>query len=141
MAENQLFVETNELDHWVEKGHARLVGSALEIGADGARYAMTEAMHVVAEVTGAGDPNGLVGRVWSVSDLSLLDAEVLGKALVLGESAYDGRPGFLMAPLGSPGEKVPTQAAVRVLSRLSGAAPSVQSDEELLARYLIDKLE
>jgi hypothetical protein len=141
VAENQLFVESDALGRWVEGGHARLVGSLLEIPTGGARYTMTEAMHVVAEVTGAGDPNGLVGRVWSVSDLTLLDAEVLGKALVLGESAYDGRLGFLMAPLGAPGEKVPTQASVRVLSRLSGVAASVQSDEELLARYLIDKLE
>jgi hypothetical protein len=141
MAENQLFVASEALDRWVEKGQARLVGASLEIGDSGRRYAITEAMHVVAEVTGAGDPNGLVGRVWTVKDLSLLDAEVLGKALVLGESAYDGRPGFLMAPLGTPGEKVPTEAAVRMLSRLSGLAQSVQSDEELLARYLIDKLE
>jgi hypothetical protein len=141
MAGNQLFVETEALDHWVAGGRARLVRAVLEIPESGARYAITEAMHVVAEVTGAGDPNGLVGRVWAVTDLSLLDAEVLGKALVLGESAYDGRPGFLIAPLGAPGEKVPTQAAVRVLSRLSGVAPSVESDEEVLARYLIDKLE
>jgi len=141
MAANQLFVASEAIDRWVEKGRARLVGASLEIEATGQRYAITEAMYVVAEVTGAGDPNGLVGRVWSVNDLSLLDAEVLGKALVLGESAYDGRPGFLMVPLGTPGETVPTEAAVRMLSRLSGPAPSVQSDEELLARYLIDKLE
>lgn len=140
MADNQLFVESDTLDRWVEAGHARLSGAVLEVPR-GQRYALTEAMRVVAEVTGAGDPNGLVGRVWSYSDLLQLDAEVLGKALVLGESAYDGRPGFLLAPLGAPGEKVPTEAAVRVLSRLSGMPSTVQSDEELLARYLIDKLE
>lgn len=141
MANNQLFVEREAFERWLERGQARLRGAVLELSSGGRKYAITEAMRVVAEVTGAGDPNGLVGRVWSVKDLTLLDAEVLGTALVLGESAYDGRPGFLISPLGAPGESVPTESAVRVLSRLSGAPHPVQSDEELLARYLIEKLE
>ena len=141
MPNNQLFVEREAFERWLEQGQARLGGAVLELSSGGRKYAITEAMRVVAEVTGAGDPNGLVGRVWSVKDLTLLDAEVLGRALVLGESAYDGRPGFLISPLGAPGENVPTESAVRVLSRLSGAPQPVQSDEELLARYLIEKLE
>jgi hypothetical protein len=141
MAENRFFVDGDALDAWVEAGAVELSGSILRARRGGARFVLDEAIHVLAEATGEGDPHGLVDRVESVKSLSARGAEVLGKAVVLGESAYDGRPGFLITPVGFMGQKVPTATALRLLFGLSTAARPDPGDEELLSRYLIGEFE
>jgi hypothetical protein len=141
VSENRLFVGSEVLDGWVAQGHVELSGTVLRLCSRGARFALDEAVHVLAEVTAEGDPHGLLDRVESVQSLTARGAEVLGASVILGESAYDGRPGFLITPVGVAGQKVPAAAALRLLSGLSTAAPPDPGDEELLARYLIDTIE
>jgi hypothetical protein len=141
MAENRLFATSELLDRWIGAGRAELTGNVLVVHATGERYAVEEGARVVKEVTGGGDPHDLVGRVRTLGDFTALGAEVLGRALLLGEAAYDVAPGFVLTPVSASAGGLRTAAAVAVLSRLSADAARVQSDEELLARYLIDKLE
>lgn len=132
VAENRVFASNALLDRWVSAGSADLVGARLRARSTGESYAVEEAVHITAEVSGGGDASGLVGRVRKVSELSSLGAEILDRSMVVGELAYDVVPGFLVSPLGG---RAPARSVLAALSALSS-----QSDEELLARYLIEKL-
>lgn len=139
MAQNRIFVSGALLDRWVTAGQVDLEDGVLTLRATGARYVLEEATRIVREVTGSGDPRELVGRVRTLADLVELGAEVLDRSLVLGELAYDVVPGFVATPEGS-GERVPATRLLESLSALSAPPRRSQSDEELLARFLIEKL-
>jgi hypothetical protein len=140
MPDNRIFVSGALLDQWVSVGHVDLGEGVFEVKTTRARYALEEAAHIVKEVTGAGDPSELVGRVRTLSELSALGAEVLDRSLVLGDVAYDVVPGFMASPEGAAGTKVPTHKVLADLSALSALRPALKTDEELLARFLIEKL-
>jgi len=136
---NRIFVSGALLDRWVTVGRVDLEDGVLTVRTTGARYSVEEAARILREVTGSGDPRDLVGRVRTLSELADLGAEVLDRSLVLGEFAYDVVPGFLASPEGSD-ERVPALGILESLSVLSEAPRRPQSDEELLARFLIEKL-
>jgi hypothetical protein len=56
----------------------------------------------VAEVTGAGDPHEIVGRVRPKAPLADKGAEILEGSMILGDNAYDVIQGFTAAPQGGP---------------------------------------
>jgi hypothetical protein len=140
--ENRLFVGSALVDQWITGGGAELVGGVLRARATGASFALEEAVHVVAEVAGAGDESGFVGRVRPVAELTARGAELLDRSMVLGDAAYDVVPGFFVTPLPLDQGQGPLLVAdvAASLYRLSEAPQAGQSDEELLARYLIQKL-
>jgi hypothetical protein len=141
MPENRLFVSGALLDRWVTVGQVELEDGILKVKPTGTAYTLEEAARVVGEATGAGDAQGLVGRVRTLAELSALGAEVLDCSVLLGEFAYDVVPGFIAAPAGDRGgERISSERLLHELSALSEAPKSGQSDEELLARFLIEKL-
>jgi hypothetical protein len=74
--------------------------------------------------------------------LSRARAELLETSMVLGENAYDIVPGFVGAPVGTFEEHMAgTARAARAAPAAGGAAaaPPV-SDEDLLARFLLESL-
>jgi hypothetical protein len=136
VARNLVFVSSSALDGWVLAGSAEFLGRELRLRA-GDRFVLEEAAHVVAEVSGLGDAHDLVGRVHPIRRLSLLGAEVLDRSMVIGDLAYDVVSGFLAAPLGGPARG--SAEVLETLGSLASGPP--QSDEELLARYLMQRLE
>jgi len=139
MPDNRLFVSGALLDRWVTIGHVELGDGTVKVKPTGAKYTLEEAARVVGEATGAGDPEQLVGRVRTLAELSALGAEVLDRSVLIGELAYDVVPGFIASPVDS-GERIPSARLLQELSALSEAPRRGQSDEELLARFLIEKL-
>jgi hypothetical protein len=95
---------------------------------------------VLSEVSGGGDSQGFVGRARPVAELATLGAELLDRSMVVGDAAYDVVPGFLVAPLDRGPGPHPVAQIVATLVPLSDAPEAGQSDEDLLARYLIQKL-
>lgn len=140
MSENRVFVSGALLDRWVTVGHVDLDERVLKVKATGSCYTLEEAARVLREVTGAGDRGDLVGRVRTLSELSAMGAEVLDRSLVLGELAYDVVPGFVASPQGRGGTRIPSAQVLKELSPLAEARRALQTDEELLARFLIEKL-
>jgi hypothetical protein len=140
MPDNRLFVSGALLDRWVTIGQVELGDGILKVKPTGARYVLEEAARVVGEATGTGDPEGLVGRVRTLAELSALGAEVLDRSVLIGDFAYDVVPGFIAAPAGDSSESIPSSRLLQELSVLSEPPPRGQSDEELLARFLIEKL-
>jgi hypothetical protein len=139
VAENRVFVSSDLFDRWVTAGSADLDGARLRARATGASYAVEEAVHVTTEVTGSAEGSELVGRVRPVSELAPLGAEILDRSMVIADLAYDIVPGFLVSPMGPSGSRVRSDSVLLALSALSDNGS--QSDEEVLARYLIEKLE
>jgi hypothetical protein len=135
VAENRIFVSSELVDRWLSAGTADFRGEKLEARGTGTSYLVEEAVHITAEVTGSAEVPELVGRVRPLRELSSLGAEILDRSMVLGDLAYDIVPGFLVAPHGLE----PSDTAFLALSSLSDEAS--HSDEDLLARYLIEKLE
>ena len=144
MGKNRVFFPQAALDQWISDGKVDLAGDELTIKAEARRYRILEAARVLGECTGLADANELVGRVKTRLYLSELGAELLETSMVLGENAYDVVPGFLGAPVGTFEEHI--AGAARVEARRSipdvkaSFAPPPASDEDLLARFLLESL-
>ena len=129
---NRVFFPQQALDGWVSEGRVEVSGRELTIRAENRRYQIVDAIRVLREVTHGQDQYDIVGQVKSVNFLMELGAELLGTSMILGESAYDVVPGFLGTPMGSFEDHRAATAT---------AEAATQSDEELLARYLVGDLD
>jgi hypothetical protein len=140
MGNNRVFFPQAALDQWISDGKVDLAGDELTIKPESRRYRIFEAARVVREVTGLQDVNELVGKVKTRQYLSGLGAELLETSMVLGDNAYDVVPGFVGAPVGTFEEHMadPARAGNRGGASDGGATPA--SDEELLARFLLESL-
>jgi hypothetical protein len=139
MGRNRVFFPQAALDQWLANSKVELSDGELVIKAERRRYKIVEAVRVVSEVGGGDDVYEIVGRVKTVNFLSELGAELLGSSMIIGDTAYDVIPGFAGAPVGTLPEhraEASEQGAVR-----PSQPPLPKSEEELLARYLMSRLE
>jgi hypothetical protein len=136
--ENRVFFPQAALDQWIVDGTVDLTDGELTILAEGRRYTLAEAVHVMREVSGAGDLRELVGRVKTRATLEELGAEIVESSMLLGDSAYDVEPGWVGTPVGSFAEHVGSDA--RKKARGDHPDPDPATDEELLAKFLARNL-
>ena len=131
MRPNRLFVSRALLDGWMSRGQVSLDGERLIFSDTGLRCRIVPALHVLREVTGAGDTEQIVGTVKSEVYLRELGGDIMGSSLLVRERAYDVSPGMLALleePLSEPTDKVAEE-------------PSPASEEALLVQYLIQHLD
>jgi hypothetical protein len=124
--ENRVFFPQAALDQWIVEGTVLLEDGVLTMVDEGRRYALTEAVRVLREVSGAGDTHDLVGRVKTRPSLEQQGAELVESSMLLGDAAYDVEPGWVGLPVGTFAEYV---------AALPGR-PAADSEEALLARFL-----
>ena len=136
MAKNRIFFPQGALDAWLMEGHVELTGEELTMKAEGRKYRITEAVRILAEVTGLADPYDIVGKVKSKGYLFELGAEVLDTSMVLGDNAYDVAPGFMGMPLGSFAAHI-AESVRRSDPGLKPATKLPASDEDLLGQFLM----
>jgi hypothetical protein len=142
MGKNQLFIPGTQLDDWLQTSAVELQSEMLVVSETGDRFALEEAVLVVAEVSGAGDRRRLAGRVHTLPAARSFGGELLGKSLILNDAAYDVQPGFLASPVGTAGRARASEAVVAGLpSPTVSVASASDEDEALLAQYLMRKLE
>jgi hypothetical protein len=115
--ENRYFFPQTALDQWIVDERIELKDGELTVLAAGRRYKLSEAVHVVREVTGVGDSRELVGRVKARGKLEQLGAEIVEGSMLLGDAAYDVEPGWIGTPLGGgngarPDEEILAQLAL-----------------------------
>ena len=127
---NRVFFPQAALDDWIASDRVDLKNDELLIKTEGRRYRIIEAIRVIREVTGAADIHEVIGKVKTRAFLTELGAELLEGSMIIGDHAYDVTPGFIGAPVG-------TFADHRKVT--PGAADKPQSDEELLAAFLISE--
>jgi hypothetical protein len=124
---NRVFFPQTSLDSWISDGKVDFKGEDLLLKREGRRYRIIEAVLIVREVTGAGDPHEVLGRVKTRAFLTELGAEVLESSMILGDNAYDVIQGFVGAPIGSFADYKKIAPP---------AAEAAKSDEEILAAYM-----
>ena len=125
--ENRIFFPQTALDEWIVEGTAELQDGELTLLGAGRRYRLAEAIHVVRDVSGGGDPE-LVGRVKARVYLEQLGAEIVESSMLLGDAAYDVEPGWIGAPAVPFAEFIAS-------ARGKGGPVDAASDEELIARF------
>jgi hypothetical protein len=135
--QNRVFFPQAALDQWLSEGSVDLQGTELTIAAEGRKYRIAEAVHVIREVAGAPDSHELTGRVKSVAYLQELGAEIVETSIIIGDNAFDVVPGWLGTPIGSFDEHVATARKKKV----RGAEfEEPRTDEDLLAKFLVKSL-
>ena len=139
MGTGRLFFPAALIDQWLLEGRVQLGENELVCTRIGLRFELVEAVRVLSDVSGSGDPAQLVGRVETVTEATARGAEVLDRSLILGETAYEVVPGFLADPVGAP--SLSTADVVARVCALAETSGNAEGDEELLARYLMQKLE
>jgi hypothetical protein len=132
--ENRIFFPQAALDEWIVDGTVELTSNVLTILSEGRRYELAEAVLVVREVSGAGDPHDLLGRVKILPILQGLGAELIETSMLLGDAAYDVEPGWVGTPVETFAEYMASDA--RKLARGDRGGPEPRSDEEVLASSL-----
>jgi hypothetical protein len=126
--ENRIFFPQAALDEWIVEGTVDLQDGVLTLLPIGRRYRLAEAVRVVRDVSGGGDPE-LLGRVKARVYLEQIGAEIVEGSMLLGEAAYDVEPGWVGVPTSGFADYAAAMKPAR-----GGAQP--KSDEELLARFV-----
>jgi hypothetical protein len=93
-----LFVTQAMLDSWAGQGKIDFVGNVMTLlGAEGGRsYALEPAVRFMKVLGADEDPNRLLHKVKSVSQLREMRAEPAEDSCILGDVAYEVQPGFLV---------------------------------------------
>jgi hypothetical protein len=128
--QNRVFFPQAALDQWIVDGTVDLHKGELTILGDvgkGRRYVLEEAVHVLREVSGAGDSAKLIGRVKTRTALEGQGAEIVETSMLMGDAAYDVDPGWVGVPVGSFSEHTAGPGK---------GGGGGRSDEELLAKFL-----
>ncbi len=94
-----LFVSQAMLDSWAEQGKIDFVGNVMTLlvgEGKGRSYALEPAVRFMKVLGADADPNGLVHKVKSVTQLREMGAEPAEDSCILGDVAYEVQPGFLV---------------------------------------------
>jgi hypothetical protein len=137
---SRVFFPQAALDQWLSSGRIDLSGSELVIASEGRRYRIVEAVRVLRVVNETPDIYEITGRVKTLAHLLELGAELLGDSLLIGDIAYQVIPGFWGTPIGSFEEHRSSATAATGPGSVR-KSPEPESDEELLAQFLIQNLD
>jgi hypothetical protein len=139
MPVSRLFMSQTTLDQWLTEGRVDVDGETLTSHPEERRFTLKTAVCFVEELTGAGDPHSLVGRVKDLEQIEALGGEYASGSVILGDNAYTVVEGFVGLALADPSENASSlsgdtlDAAMR---RASGenAGPG---ELDLLSRFLL----
>ena len=134
--QNQVFFPQMAVDQWGIDSKIEFTGTELIVLSEGRKYKVTECVHIVTEVTGANDPNKLIGKVKSVAALQELGAEILEGSMIMGDNAYDVVPGWAGAVMTPFADHLlsPERMKAREGKTDIGAGP--HSDEDLIKLFV-----
>ena len=95
----RLFISQGRLDAWSLEERVKIDADVMTLAGDGRSFRLRPALRFM-KVSGAGaDPNGLVGKVKTIEDVTRQGGEQFMESVILGETAYDVQSGFLGEPL------------------------------------------
>jgi hypothetical protein len=132
---NRVFFPQLLLDQWGIEGKIDLTGNELVVLAEGRKYRIEEYVHVVAEVTGANDPHGFIGKVKPKAVLDELGAEILENSMIIGDNAYDVVPGWAGTAATSFTKHLDSKERARARGGKTDVGSTPKSEEELLKRF------
>ena len=119
----RLFLSQATLEEWALADKADVQDHHLVMHGESVRLPVEDAVHIARLVTGQDEQN-LLHKVKTPKQLEALGAEQLSDSVLVGESAYDGVAGYLVA--------------LPDADFAAAARPGQETD--LLAQFLLDKL-
>lgn len=130
---SRLFLPQSTLETWALEDRVDLSDDRLLVPSEGKRYPVTPAVRFRTLVVGE-DAHGLLAKVKTAAQLDALAAEQMADSVLIGETAYEVEPGYVVtvdadAPARAPAARAPTAAPV----------PKPGTDADLLAEFLSTK--
>ncbi len=162
---DRLFISQSVLDRWLEDGTADLAGDRLVLLASRQELELATAVLFEREVTEAGDPRALLGKVKDLGQIEALGGDYSAGTVIVGDEAYEVTDGFAAGsvegeiertidslappPMGqgaeAPGEAegdVARESASDLASALGSATDGERrrdTELDLLARFFLEK--
>ena len=119
----KIFISQEVLDTLFCEEKASLNGDRLTLHSHQDQvYKLIPAFKFLYMEEGVEDPHGLVGKIYTKSELEKIRADIYMNSAIINEVAYQVEPGFIGRPEGSEKKK---------------HAASEASDDELLSDYLL----
>jgi hypothetical protein len=134
--QNRVFFPQASLDQWGVDGKIELSANELILLADGRAFKIIEAVHVVAEVTGANDGHKIIGKVKPKAALDEIGAEILENSMIIGDNAYDVVPGWMGTPTTAFADHLLSPQRMKARGGKTDVGAGPHSDEELLKKFL-----
>jgi hypothetical protein len=135
MATARLFIPQGRLDEWAAQENIEIDEHRLDLDGGNAGLELSPAVRFMQEVTGEGDPHGLLGKVKTTAQLEQMGADHMHDSVLVEESAYEVLEGYLATPVGASAARQPAEAPAGEPEAEGGS----EADE--LARLLIEKLD
>jgi hypothetical protein len=138
MGVNRVFVSQGTLDKWLSEEQVEVDGDILTLKPDGQRFSLKTAVHFVEEVTGEGDPAGLLQKVKDVEQLAELGAEHYADSVILGDDAYQVVEGFVGHPVhAAEDDSAVSGPDLAAAARAAVGEGSQNGEIDLLARFFL----
>ena len=117
----RLFLPQTQLEEWALAEQADVRDGKLMVKGAGEGFPVAGAVHFKTLVSGE-DGQGLLDKVKTEEQLATLGAEQMMESVLLGETAYEVEPGYLVTVPDAP-----------------ETARAAESDADLLAAFLLEK--
>ena len=133
--QNRVFFPQLLLDQWGVEGKIDLTGTELIVLAEGRKYRIEECVYIVAEVTGAIDPHGLIEKVKPNKALAEIGAEILENSMIISDNAYDVVPGWAGTPVSSFKDHLFSTERMSARGGKTDVGTTPKSEEDMLQRF------
>jgi hypothetical protein len=95
----RIFVSQKRVQQWTEEGRVAIDGNQMTLPELARTFKLTEAFYIQRAVSEDGDQFKLAGRVKTRTQIATLGGEVFLNSLIIGDTAYEGDPGFIGEPV------------------------------------------
>lgn len=139
MGLNRLFISQSKLDAWLSESLVDVTGELMTTKPEGRKFELKTAVLFMEELTGAGDPHDLVGKVKDLEQVVAVGGEYASGSVILGDHAYTVIEGFVGAPVieraSHTGDTL--AAAMRSATGAAGGESGREGELDLLARFFL----
>lgn len=138
----RLFVSQSKLDAWLSDSLVDVDGEVMTLKDEGRSFQLKTAVVFTEELTGAGDPHDLVGKVKDLEQIVELGGEYASGSVILGDHAYTVIEGFVGDPIHerssiSAGDRSSHGESLAAAMRQVTGDPGREGELDLLARFFL----
>ena len=90
-----LFLSQSTLETWIDQEEVELDGQSLRLLEDSSHYQLEPAVYIDQVLDGE-DSRNLLGKTCTLAELEAVQADCFRNSVVLGETAYEGKEGFVV---------------------------------------------
>lgn len=137
MTKNRLFVSQSVLDGWLGEERVQVDGEVMKLLPEGHRFQLTTAVLFKTELTGAGDPHSLLGRVKDLEQIAALGGDYSSGSVIVGDLAYEVVDGLVGAPIDVQPKAGADDDLTEAVRRAAGAERPAEL--ETLAKLFLER--